>query len=195
MQIITCDQRTDEWYSCRLGKFTASSALVIANRGKGLETLALEKAIERITGRKKESQINEFMQHGIDFEDEARNIYELETGNKVDQVGFVVDNDWVGVSPDGLIGNEGLIEIKCPSNKVYGEYLITKEIKKEYYYQMQMQLLVTNRIWNDYTVYNPEFPQSIIIQRVLPDKDVMDKIADGLIFGIELAKKYMEKMK
>lgn len=196
MQIINCDQRTDEWDKCRMGKFTASSALAIATQGKGLDTLAMQKAIERITGKKEKTvQINEYIQHGIDTEDEARLIYELETGNKVQQVGFIEDNDWVGVSPDGLIEDDGLIEIKCPCNKVYAEYLASGKVDNGYYHQMQMQMLVTKRKWCDYTVYNDNFPRAIVIKRIYPDYEVMNKIADGLIKGIELAKQYMEKLK
>lgn len=197
MQIITCDQRSEEWDKCRAGKFTASSALAIATQGKGLETLALQKAIERVTGEKEKTvQVNEYIQHGIDTENEARTIYELETGNKVEQVGFVVDNEWVGCSPDGLVSFDGLIEIKCPSNKVYAEYLVSDKVDNGYYHQMQMQMLITKRTWCDYVVYNSNFGyKPIIIKRIYPDKEVMDKIADGLIKGIELTKQYMEKMK
>lgn len=189
-------QRSEEWDNVRAGRFTASSALAIATQGKGLETLAMQKAIERVTGKKEKTvQINEYIQHGIDCEDEARSIYELETNSKVEQVGFVIDNDWVGCSPDGLINHDGLIEIKCPCNKVYAEYLVTGKVDNGYYHQMQMQMLVCNRQWCDYVVYNPAFPKSIVIKRIYPDKEVMDKIADGLIKGIELAKKFMEKLK
>lgn len=197
MQIITCDQRSEEWDKCRVGKFTASSALAIATQGKGLETLALQKAIERVTGEKEKTvQVNEYIQHGIDTENEARIIYELETGNKVEQVGFVIDNEWVGCSPDGLVSSDGLIEIKCPSNKVYAEYLVSDKVDNGYYHQMQMQMLITKRTWCDYVVYNSNFgDKPIIIKRIYPDKEVIDKIADGLIKGIELTKQYMEKMK
>ena len=189
-------QRSEEWDKCRMGKFTASSALAIATQGKGLDTLAMQKAIERITGKKEKTvQINEYIQHGIDTEDEARLIYELETGNKVQQVGFIEDNDWVGVSPDGLVNDDGLIEIKCPCNKVYAEYLVSGKVDNGYYHQVQMQMLVTKRNWCDYTVYNDNFPRAIVIKRIYPDYEVMNKIADGLIKGIELAKQYMEKLK
>lgn len=195
MQIIKdIEQRSDEWFAVRLGKFTASDALTIANQGKGLETLALEKATEELSRKKSGSNyMNEAIQHGIETEDEARDIYELESGNTVEQVCFVIDNENVGCSPDGLIGEDGLVEIKCPTDKVYMQYLIDDVVKKEYYYQMQMQMLVTNRHWCDYVVYNYNFKKPIIIKRIKPDEEVMTKIAEGLMIGIEKKNEFMKK--
>lgn len=183
-KIHNCEQKSEEWYKCRLGKLTASVAYTIATAGKGLDTLCLEKATEILTGIIPEGFTSEAMQHGNEYESEARNIYELETGNVVKQVGFVEDNEFVGVSPDGLIGDDGLIEIKCPTDKTYTQYLIDMIIKPEYYAQMQMQMLITKRCWCDYVVYNPHFEKSIIIQRVYPDKEYMEKIGSGLGLGM-----------
>jgi exodeoxyribonuclease (lambda-induced) len=183
-KIYNCEQKSEEWYKCRLGKLTASVAYTIATAGKGLDTLCLEKATEILTGIIPEGFTSEAMQHGNEYESEARNIYELETGNVVKQVGFVEDNEFVGVSPDGLIGDDGLIEIKCPTDKTYTQYLIDMIVKPEYYAQMQMQMLITKRCWCDYVVYNPHFEKSIIIQRVYPDKEYMEKIGSGLGLGM-----------
>ena len=184
MKILNCEQGTEEWLQCRLGKLTGSVAYTIATKGKGLDTLCLEKATELLTGIIPDGYKNDAMQHGNDYEAEARSIYELETGNKVVQVGFCEDNEYVGVSPDGLIGDDGLIEIKCPQDKTYTQYLIDMKIKPEYYAQMQMQMLITKRIWCDYVVYNSHFEKPIIIQRVFPDKEYMEKLAEGLGYGI-----------
>lgn len=184
VKIYNCEQKSEEWYKCRLGKLTASVAHTIATAGKGLDTLCLEKATEILTGIIPDGFTNEAMQHGNEFEAEARNIYELETCYTVKQVGFVEDNEYVGVSPDGLIGDDGLIEIKCPQDKTYTQYLIDMKIKPEYYAQMQMQMLITKRIWCDYVVYNSHFEKPIIIQRVFPDKEYMEKLAEGLGYGI-----------
>lgn len=184
MKIHNCEQGTEEWLQCRLGKLTGSVAYTIAVKGKGLDTLCLEKATELLTGIIPDGYKNDAMQHGNDYEAEARSIYELETGNKVVQVGFCEDNEYVGVSPDGLVGNDGLIEIKCPQDKTYTQYLIDMKIKPEYYAQMQMQMLITKRIWCDYVVYNSHFEKPIIIQRVFPDKEYMEKLAEGLGYGI-----------
>ena len=184
MQIHNCEQGTEEWLQCRLGKLTGQVAHTIAVKGKGLDTLCLEKATEILTGIIPEGYTNEAMQHGHEYEAEARNIYELETGNNVVQVGFCEDNEFVGVSPDGLIDDDGLIEIKCPQDKTYTQYLIDMVIKPEYYAQMQMQMLITKRPWCDYVVYNSHFEKPIIIQRVCADKEYMEKLGEGLGYGI-----------
>lgn len=184
MKIHNCEQGTEEWLQCRLGKLTGSVAYTIAVKGKGLDTLCLEKATELLTGIIPDGYKNDAMQHGNDYEAEARSIYELETGNKVVQVGFCENDEYVGVSPDGFVGDDGLIEIKCPQDKTYTQYLIDMKIKPEYYAQMQMQMLITKRIWCDYVVYNSHFEKPIIIQRVFPDKEYMEKLAEGLGYGI-----------
>lgn len=193
MKVYNCEQGSEEWLKCRLGKLTGSVAHTIATNGKGLETLCLEKATEILTGIIPDGYKNDAMQHGNDYEAEARSIYELETGNTVIQVGFCEDNEFVGVSPDGLIGDDGLIEIKCPTDKTYTQYLIDGVIKPEYYSQMQMQMLITNRNWCDYVVYNPNFKKTIIIKRVKADKEHMEKIGAGLGYGMRKIKEIVEK--
>ena len=193
MKVYNCEQGSEEWLKCRLGKLTGSVAHTIATSGKGLETLCLEKATEILTGIISDGYKNDAMQHGNDYEAEARSIYELETGNTVIQVGFCEVNEFVGVSPDGLIGDDGLIEIKCPTDKTYTQYLIDGVIKPEYYSQMQMQMLITNRNWCDYVVYNPNFKKTIIIKRVKADKEHMEKIGAGLGYGMRKIKEIVEK--
>lgn len=188
MLIHNVEQGTEEWFACRLGKLTASVAKTIATAGKGLETLCLEKATEILTGKPTETYKNEAMENGNLLESEARAIYELETGANVAQVGFVEANEYVGVSPDGLVGDDGLIEIKCPTNKTYTQYLLDGKIKPEYYSQMQMQMLITSRAWCDYVVYNPNFKKSIVIKRVFPDDAEIEKIINGLAKGTEMIK-------
>lgn len=189
-------QGTQEWKQVRKGKLTATSALTLATQGKGLETLCMEKAIERVYGlQESDFEPTEAMKHGIETESEARIIYELETNNEVKQIGFCEDNSFVGVSPDGLIGDDGLIEIKCYGNKHYAEYLINNEIDKKYYYQVQMQLLVTKRNWCDFVVYNTNFEKYIIIKKIFRNEETIKKITDGIEKAIKLINIYMEKLK
>lgn len=194
MKIHNCQQGTEEWLACRLGKLTASVAQTIATAGKGLETLCLEKTAEILTGKMEETFKSDAMIRGNELEAEARAIYELETGKTVNQIGFYEDNEFVGVSPDGLVGEDGLVEIKCFGAKHYTEYLLNGKIDPKYYAQMQMQMLVTNRQWCDYVVYNPDFKNCIQIKRVIPDFEVMDKISNGLIIGCEMIKRNLEKL-
>ena len=130
MKIHNIDQNTPEWHALRLGKFTASNAQAIANNGKGLETLCFEKVAEILTGKAKESYTNDDMQRGNDLEEMARNSYELETGIVVKRVGFIEKSDRIGCSPDGLIAEDGLQEIKCKNDANFVRYLFDKKINR-----------------------------------------------------------------
>lgn len=184
MKIYNFEQKSEEWYNYRLGKFGASDAQAIANNGKGLETLCFEKASERLTKTPaKEAYTNDHMERGNELEELARNSVELEYGKPIQQVGLIEMNENVICSPDGLVDDDGLIEIKCPSNRVFMEYLYSKKVDPKYYYQMQMQLLVSERKWVDYCVYNASFPNPLIIKRIVRDEDVIEKIKEGLEKG------------
>jgi putative phage-type endonuclease len=194
--IHNCQQGTDEWLKIRLGKFTASKAQAIATNGKGLDTLVFEKAEEIITGQFKQGYKNADMERGNELESRARNLYELETGNVVNEVGFVELSEYVGCSPDGLVGNDGLFETKCPSFRVYYEFLTTGVINTGYMWQMQMQMLVTDRKWCDYVVYNPVFKsQPIIIKRVERDEKSINKLEVGLQTAQAKLKDILERIK
>jgi hypothetical protein len=164
---------------------TASHSQAIATAGKGLETYIIELMAEYYSNAVKESYTNEHIERGNMLEAQARAIYELETGNEVEQIGFVEYSDYVGCSPDGLVGEEGLIEIKCPSDKVYLEYLLDGKVDPKYEWQMQMQMLITGRCYCHYVVYNPNFEKSISINTIVYDKTKGEKILNGIALGIE----------
>ena len=194
MKIYEIDQGTEEWMKLRLGKFTCSDAQAIATNGKGLETLAFTKVAERKTGLFADAYDNAAMQYGRETEELARSAYEIQTGNQVKKVGFIEVNEWVGGSPDGLLGEDGLIEIKCPTNRVFVEYLYYKKIDPKYFAQMQMQMFVARRKWVDYVVFNPNFARSIIVERVEYDPDYSDKLTFGLAVGMGKAKEILAKI-
>lgn len=157
-------QRTAQWYAARTGKLTASRAYAVVARGKrdgkklkSYYDMLAEVVSERVTGIPVQHFVNEAMQWGIDHEDEAIEAYETETGNVVRQVGFVyhpyVGN--LGASPDGFVGDDGLIEVKCPSTLAHLERLQSREIPEQYKIQMQVQLICTGRKWCDYVDFDP----------------------------------------
>ena len=200
MKIYDCEQRTPEWYNVRRGKFTASDANAILAMGKGLETLISKKlaehyssgAFEEFTG----SFTNKHMERGVNFEDKARAIYELETGSKVTQVGFVELNEHVGCSPDGLVGNDGLIEIKNHNDEVFLRLAEDKKIDKKYRDQMQMQMYVTGRQWCDYFGFNPNFSPCYVMIRVHADTSVFerfDEVFPHAIANLEQRKQQLDK--
>lgn len=193
MKIYTFEQRTDEWYAIRRGKLSASNASIIATNGKGLETYVYTLMSEYYSNGEKEHYVNADMQRGIDLEPEARIAFEFYTGLDVQEVGFIELNYFVGVSPDGLIGNDGLIEIKCPNDLTYFKLLLNGEIKSEYLWQMQMQLLVSERKYCYFVSYNPNFEQSLFIKKIERDEEMIKKLQKGIEDGTKLIKQIIEK--
>lgn len=195
MKIYNNKQGTQEWLLARLGKLTASDAYTISVNGKGLETLCLKKVSEILTNKIDDGYKSEAMINGNNLEAEARNAYELETGETVNQVGFCELDYMTGASPDGFLGEDGLIEIKCKTDTVFVKDLLGSEIDTEHYYQMQMQMLVTGRKYCSYVVYNPNFKKSLIIKRLDRDEVAIEKIKAGIENGKAMIKTMMEKLK
>lgn len=195
MEIYNFEQRSEDWYKVRLGVLSASDAATIAANGKGLETLCLHKALEIITGKISDSFTNEDIDRGVQLEDEARALYELTTGNLVQQVGFIKESEFVGCSPDGLVNEDGLTEYKCRNDLNHFKRLLGYKIDREHDLQVQMQLALTKRKWNDYVCYNENFPldSQLVIERVYPDKAKIEAIRKGLDNGVLLIKKYLDK--
>ena len=188
-------QGTDEWFKMRQGKMTASHAQAIASAGKGLETYILEMMSEKFSTGEREQYSNKDTERGVDLEDMARSMYELENDCNVKEVGFVEFNEFVGCSPDGLVDDEGLIEIKCVKDKNHFKLLLDNKIESKYTWQMQMQMLVTERKWCDYVSYNPNFKQSIIKIRVERDVEKIEKLIIGLNKGVENIKEILNTIK
>jgi len=178
-------QQSEEWYKIRRGKITASHATAIANCGKGLDNYILEVMADYFSCAEKEQFSNKHTERGNKLEPIARSIYEIETGNTVKQVGFIEYNDYVGCSPDGLVGDDGGIEIKCPDDKEYFKLLLEKEgaISSDYMWQVQMNLLITERKWWDLIFYNPNYKQTIIVFRIYPDEEAHKKLKQGFIIA------------
>jgi putative phage-type endonuclease len=173
------EQRTDDWFSARLGKVTASSLHKVlartktgygADRGNYLTQLVLE----RVTGTKAEGFTSAAMQWGIDQEPFARATYEAHKGVLVDEVGFIPHPiiEMSGASPDGLVGDDGMVEIKCPDSKTALEcWLSDNPVESKYFAQMQWQMRCAERAWCDYVVFDPRMPQKaqLFIHRVERD--------------------------
>lgn len=189
------EQKSEDWYNLRKGKLTGSKAYPISNQGAGLETVCKEIVREFYSEKKEERYTNEHMERGNELEALAREVYQLETGNTVTEIGLVEYSETIAVSPDGLVNDNGLIEIKCHDDKLHFDLIMNfEDIPKPYYMQMQMQMLVTGRKWCDYVSYNPNFKKNIFIKRVEPDLQAFEKIKQGLEKGktriTELKKQY-----
>lgn len=188
-------QNSEEWFALRTGKFTASTFkdLFMSKTTQGYQDAIYKVAFERLTNESPESYTNEWMQRGTELEPEARAWYEFEKDVKVLNGGFFEYNDWIGASPDGLVGEDGLLEIKCPKYSTLMNYLINKELPKNYYYQVHGQMLATDRQWCDFIAYHPKLPRLVL--RIERDKEVDKEILDKLFEGIKKVESIINKLK
>ena len=170
------EQRSEEWFQARLGKVTASRVADVLAKIKSGESASrrnykIQLVSERLTGERQESYINQAMQDGIDREQFARERYVQQYG-EVEEVGFVKHPTLeAGASPDGMVGDDGILEIKCPMGSTHTETLMTQDVPSRYIPQIQFQLLVTGRKWCDFVSYNPMFPEhlQVFVKRVEAD--------------------------
>lgn len=196
MQIINCAQGTYEWHTLRSGRFTATDASEIHTNKKGLETCALEKATFRITQIPPDFFMTPAMERGKILEPRARNAYRLVTGQEVQEVGFCIYDEFVGCSPDGLVGDDGLIEIKCKTDTNHLFAVINNWVDPKHYAQMQFQMLVTGRNWCDYVLFNDNFADNpLYIQTVQKDEKYQAELLQGIKHGVDLIKQYESKYK
>ncbi len=161
-------QGTDEWLSIRLGKVTASRVADVIARTKtgpsaSRANYMAELVAERLTGARGETFTNAAMAWGTDNESEARLAYEFRTDATVDQVGFIPHPsiEMSGASPDGLVGPDGLVEIKCPNTATHIETLLTGVIPGKYETQMLWQMACTGRAWCDFASFDPRLPEEM----------------------------------
>lgn len=162
------NQRTEEWYAARLGKVTASRvADVMAKTKTGYSTsrqnYMMQLLCERLTGKKEESYSSAAMQRGTEMEPIARAVYEAEKGLFVVETGLV-DHEEIknfGASPDGLVGDDGLIEIKCPNTSTHVDFLRTGKPDNKYQWQMLAQMACTGRDWCDFVSFDDRLPEPL----------------------------------
>lgn len=124
----------------------------------------------------------------------ARDMYELERGVDIETVGFIEADEHVGFSPDGLIDEDGGAEIKCPNDIAYYRILRDGEkgVDTKYIWQCQMSLLLSGREWWDLAFYNPNFPTTLLVFRILPDEEKHQALTEGLEKGVSLLKSQLE---
>ena len=194
-QHLQTGEANPDWLALRAGKFTGSDFVIMLGNGETKRKMILEKATEHILGKpcNKDHYTNSDMLRGIELEPIARQLYIQETFNEVEEVGFIEKDEYCGVSPDGLVGEDGIIEIKCPKDTVFVEQSITEKIKPEYYTQIQYALYITGRQWCDYVAYNENFP--LLIRRYERDEEHIEKIKKALEDGIEQVKQIILNFK
>ena len=159
-------QGTPEWHEARLGKVTASRiadvmAKTKSGYGAGRKNYMAELLAERLTGTWAEGFTSAAMQHGTDTEPMARAEYEFATGTMVEEVGFVQHPtiEMSGASPDGFVGYDGMVEIKCPNTATHLDTLINRTVDLKYMRQMQWQMVCAERNWCDFVSYDNRLPE------------------------------------
>jgi len=193
------EQRSTEWFSARLGCVTASrTADVMAKTKSGYSAsranYMAQLITERLTGQQAEGFSSAAMQWGTDTEPQARMAYELMTGETVTETGFVLHPSIpnFGASPDGLVGSDGLIEIKCPNTATHIDTLLAEKVPSKYMTQMHVQMICTGRDWCDFVSFDPRLPGEMTfwMQRVERDDQLCQDIeAEVIKFLEELAAK------
>jgi len=182
-------QQTPEWFAARCGKVTASRIddVMAPPTQKGGEAAErkkyrAEKVLERATGIPQENSYKSAaMIAGSENEAAARAAYVFAMNVNVEEVGFCQHNDIAdaGASPDGLVGDQGLCEIKCPQPRGYLDTKLGMKIDRKYTLQMQFQMAVTGRLWCDYVVYREGLP--LLVQRVKRDPTLILEIEQAVV--------------
>tara|TARA_R110000868_G_scaffold204368_1_gene452442 strand:+ start:269 stop:868 length:600 start_codon:yes stop_codon:yes gene_type:complete len=169
------EQGSLEWLALRAGKVTASrvSDVMAKTTTAAYQNYMADLIAERLTGQKAESFTNAAMQWGVDKEPQARVEYEIKTGLLVEQVAFVEHPtiQMFGCSPDGYVGDDGLIEIKCPNTSTHIDYIRQDKAPTKYVNQMQCQMAVTGRKWCDFVSFDPRLPEKLQLFIVRLDRD------------------------
>lgn len=180
IEIFECEQGSPEWFSVRLGMPTASEFATLLSTGrsggesKTRRTYLYKLAGERITGTPMESYTNKYMERGKALEPEARDYYQFLTNSKLQRVGFIKNTN-KGCSPDSLIGNNGMLEVKTEAPHLLIERLETDKLPDDHYAQLQGNLWVSEREWIDALIYFPGMPASL--KRVFRSDEYIKNLA------------------
>jgi putative phage-type endonuclease len=178
-------QGTNDWHKLRLGKVTASRVADVLSKGKTGESASrknyrIELVAQRLTGQPAESFTNAAMEWGTATEPLARIAYELHTGSDVRQVAFIDHPtiEWFGCSPDGLIGDDGLLEIKSPNTTTHLDWMDDGKAPTKHIPQMMAQMACTGAQWADFCSYDPRLPEDLqlFIVRVERDQEYIDNM-------------------
>ena len=195
------EQGSEDWHTLRLCKVTASRVKDVLSKGRGgavsktAESYMAELIREALTGTKKDFFENDAMKWGTETEPQARAMYEVINNLQVEEVAFCELNGYVGISPDGLVGDDGLLEIKCPATETQIKRAIAKEFNgkdysSDYHAQIQMQLWVTGRKWCDFLSFDPrlDVEAQYLCERVERDEEFISNME-------EMVSKFVEDLK
>lgn len=197
------EQRSEEWFAARLGKVTASRmgdlmAKTRSGYAASRDNYMTELALQRITGKIEDCFTSAAMERGTDLEPVARGAYEAKMGLMVEETGLVIHPKIkdLGASPDGLVGSDGLIEIKCPNSKTHMAFIRSKKPEKKYMLQMLCQMACTGRSWCDFVSFDDRFPAplQLVMVRVSRDESAIKEMETEAVKFISELERLVEEI-
>lgn len=190
-------QGEEPWHDIKRGRVSSSNASKVLAKGQGkIRTAYMYQLVaERLSGLTENGYTSNFMTDGLLVEPKARSEYEIRTGNEVKEVGFIELNEDVGVSPDGVIGDDGLIEIKCPKTTTFIDYAMKGKTPSVYVPQMQMQLWVCEREWCDFVCFDPRIKNGYFCVRVERDETYIRNLIAEVSKFVNEVKELENKLK
>jgi len=194
-------QGSDAWFDLRLGKVTTSNFTDATSAGRGSapsvtrKKYMLKLIAERMTGLPEESYSNKAMEWGSETEHGACEYYEALNNVSVRHVGFIERDEDVGCSPDGLVGDPGMLEIKCPYSTTHLGWILADKMPAEYIKQVQGQLWVAERDWCDFVSYDPRVKQRrYFCKRVYRDEDYIKELHIKIVMFVNEMKEMYERL-
>lgn len=185
------EQGSPEWFAARRGNVGASGVYKVMAKGQGKtrKQYMTDLLIERLGGQN-ESFTSQAIERGNEMEPLARSAYEVETDSIVTECGFIMhpELDRFGASPDGLVDDDGLLEIKCPNTSTHIDFIRSRKPAGQYIWQMQAQMACTGRDWCDFVSYDDRLP-GLEFQRVTIERDnaKIDEMMEAVsVFLVEL---------
>lgn len=184
------EQGSEEWFAQRLGKITASRVKDVMAKTKSgpsasRKNYMMELLCQKLTGQREEGYTNAAMQRGTDLEPVARSLYEIQYDVVVTEVGFTLhpEYDCTGASPDGLVDDDGLVEIKCPNTAQHIACIQSGNPDRKYWWQMQHQMACTGRQWCDFVSFDDRLPDSLqlFVARVDRDDQAISEMMDEIL--------------
>lgn len=193
------DQRSVEWHQARLGHATGSRAsdIIAGKDTQARKGYITQLVTERLTGQSQDFYTNADMQRGIEVEPVARAAYQA-SNELVDEVGFIKHPTilWFGASPDGLVGSDGLVEIKCPRSTTHLDYIQAKKPPQKYIPQMLAQLSCTGRKWVDFVSFDNRFPEhlQLFVVRFQPSAEELEQFESKVKAFLSEVNNLMEQL-
>ena len=197
------EQGSERWVSDRLGKVTGSKVSAVMSKGRGsapsktAETYLFELIAERLTGEPKPFFINDAMKHGTETEPQCRAMYELKNNVEVREIAYFQEGDYLLGSPDGLVGDDGLCEYKCPDTTTQLKRALTDDYAADYKPQIQFLLWISGRKWCDFVSFDPRLncDAGYLQQRVYRDEEYIQEMREKIAAFVAKMNEILTKLK